>query len=122
VRQQIAELQLLERQLAQVLHRLQTGAPAPHTEGCHCLDSDAPETREPLEHPVPIPWKGETMPASTLEPLTILAPVPFSEHTSAGNRACGCGCGCETALIQLALPQNGIRPTGDQESTLPPQS
>jgi hypothetical protein len=105
-----------------VLHRLQTGSPAPHTEECHCLDSDAPEAREPLEHPVPMPWEGETMPTSTLEPLTILAPAPSSEHTSAGNPGCGCGCGCGTAFIQLVLPQNGIRPTGDQESTRLPRS
>jgi DNA-binding transcriptional MerR regulator len=122
VRQQIAEFQLLERQLAQVLHRLQTGAPAPPTEGCHCLDSDTPEAREPFQHPIPISWKGETMLPATLEPLTILAPAPSSEHTSAGNPGCGCGCGCGASLIQLALPQNGIRPTGDPESTLPPRS
>src|SRR5205823_5356134 len=32
VQQQIAEFQLLERQLAQVLQRLQTGVPTPHTD------------------------------------------------------------------------------------------
>ena len=53
VQQQIAEFQLLERQLAQVLQRLQTAAPTPHTDGCRCLDSDTPEAQEPLQHPLP---------------------------------------------------------------------
>ena len=38
VRQQIAEFQVLERQLAQVVERLQTITTAPHTKGCRCLD------------------------------------------------------------------------------------
>jgi MerR family copper efflux transcriptional regulator len=38
VRQQIVEFQVLERQLAQVLERLQTITTAPHTKGCRCLD------------------------------------------------------------------------------------
>jgi DNA-binding transcriptional MerR regulator len=35
VQQQIAEFQLLERQLAQVLQRLHTLPPSDHTDGCH---------------------------------------------------------------------------------------
>src|SRR6266478_6261202 len=45
VQQQIAEFQLLERQLVQVLQRLQTAAPAPHADGCRCLDSGTPAVR-----------------------------------------------------------------------------
>jgi DNA-binding transcriptional MerR regulator len=122
VRQQIAEFHLLERQLAQVLQRLQTAAPTPHTDGCRCLESDTAEEREPLQHPVPISWKGETMHTSTLEPLTILSPAPSAEQNSAGDAGCGCGCGCGASLTQLALPQDGIRPTGDQASAPLPRS
>jgi DNA-binding transcriptional MerR regulator len=38
VQQQIVEFQELERQLAQVLQRLQTAAGAPDANGCRCLD------------------------------------------------------------------------------------
>jgi len=122
VQQQIAEFQLLERQLAQVLQRLQTAAPAPHADECRCLDSDTSEEQEPLQQPSPIPWKGEAMPTSTLEPFTILAPSPSSEHNGAGDASCGCGCGCGASLTQLALPQDVIRHVGDQESAQPTRS
>ena len=115
VRQQIAEFRLLEQQLAQVLHRLQTAAPAQHTDGCQCLDSDNLEEQEPLQHPSPILRKGKTMPTSTLEPLTMLVPSPLSETNSAGHAHCGCGCGCETSLTQLALPQEDMGHAGDEE-------
>src|SRR5215470_15312560 len=39
VQQQIAEFHVLERQLAQVLLRLQTTAPVSHANGCQCLES-----------------------------------------------------------------------------------
>src|SRR5262249_30647336 len=83
VQQQIAEFHLLERQLAQVLQRLQTTAPASHVDGCRCLDSDAPETQEPFQYPSTIPWKGEAMRTATFEPLTILAPSSSSEENRA---------------------------------------
>jgi hypothetical protein len=118
VQQQIAEFQLLERQLARVLQRLQTAAPAPHAEGCRCLDSDIPEAQEPL-HSSPIPRKGKAMQTSTLEPLTILAPSPSSEQNSTNEAGCGCGCGCGPALTQFTLPQDVIWHTGDEESTQP---
>ena len=34
------------------------------------------------------------MRTSTLEPLTMLAPLPLSETNSAAAEQCGCGCGC----------------------------
>jgi DNA-binding transcriptional MerR regulator len=105
VQQQIAEFQLLERQLVQVLQRLQTAAPAPHADGYRCLDSDISEEHEPLQHPSPIPRKGEAMSTSTLEPLTMLAPSPSSEQNNSVYERCGCGCGCGVSLTQLALPQ-----------------
>jgi DNA-binding transcriptional MerR regulator len=122
VRQQIAEFHLLERQLAQVLHRLQTGAPAPHTDGCRCLDGDTPEEREPRQPPGSISWKGKTMQTSTLEPLTILSPTLSAEQHNAGDTGCGCGCGCGASLTQLDLPYDGRRPTGNQESAPPSRS
>jgi MerR family copper efflux transcriptional regulator len=106
VQQQIAEFQVLERQLAQVLHRLQTAPPTQHTDGCRCLDSDTPVAQEPLQHSAPLSRKGKAMYTSTLEPFTILPPTPLSETNNAGDAQCGCGCGCEVPLIQLALPQD----------------
>ena len=115
VQQQIAEFQLLERQLAQVLHRLQTAAPAHHADGCRCLDSDNPEEQELPQYPAPIPRKGEAMSTSTLEPLTMLAPTPLSETNSAGGEQCGCGCGCGVSLTQLILSQDAMGRRGDAE-------
>jgi hypothetical protein len=111
VQQQIAEFHVLERQLAQVLHRLQTTAPTSHADGCQCLGSEASEAQEP--HTLSIPQKGEAMSTSTLEPLTILPPSALSETTS--DASCGCGCGCGTSLTQLALPQD----TADREKVQP---
>ena len=114
VRQQIAEFQLLERQLAQVLHRLQTTAPTSHAEGCQCLGSGVSEEQE--RHPVSLSQKGETMATSTLEPFTILPPSALSE--TASDESCGCGCGCGSSLTQLALPQD----TTDREKAQPTRS
>ena len=118
VQQQITEFQLLERQLAQVLQRLQTTAPASHADGCQCLGNDTSEAQE--LHPIPISRKGAAMRTSTLEPLTILAPVPLSETASAGDASCGCGCGA--SLPQCTLPQDTIQHTGDHESAEPTRS
>ena len=120
VRQQIAEFQLLERQLAQVLHRLQTSAPTPHADGCRCLDSDTPEAQEPLQEPSRLTWKGQAMRTSTLEPLTMLTPLPLSENNSADDARCGCGCGCGVSLTQLTLPQDTLG-RGDTERAQPTQ-
>ncbi len=122
VQRQIAEFQLLERQLAQVLQRLQTAAPGNHADGCRCLDSDTPEEQEPFQHPLPLQSKGEAMHTSTLEPLTMLALSSLSEHNSAGDEHCGCGCGCEVSLTQLALPQNTMERRRDEERIQPTQS
>jgi DNA-binding transcriptional MerR regulator len=119
VQQQIAECQLLERQLAQVLQRLQTAAPANHADGCRCLDSDTPEAQEPCSHPSSSPRKGKAMRTSTLEPFTILAPSPLSETNNASNVQCGCGCGCEVSLTPLALPQDAMGRLGDVTSAQP---
>src|SRR5215470_14106716 len=66
VQRQITEFQLLERQLVQVLQRLQTAALANHADGCRCLDSDNPEEQELSQSPSPLPQKGQAMPTSTL--------------------------------------------------------
>jgi DNA-binding transcriptional MerR regulator len=111
VQQQIAEFQLLERQLAQVLQRLKTPAPASHADGCQCLGSETSEAQE--LPPVSKRRKGEAMSTSTLEPLTILPPSALSE--TASDASCGCGCGCGETLTQLALPQD----TADREKGQP---
>jgi DNA-binding transcriptional MerR regulator len=121
VQQQIAEFQVLERQLAQVLHRLQTTAPTPHVDGCRCLDSDTPEEQELSQHALPMQSKGAAMSTSTLEPLTMLAPSSLSASNSAGDEQCGCGCGCEISLTQLALPQHASGQRGDLERAQPKQ-
>jgi hypothetical protein len=61
------------------------------------------------------------MRTSTFEPLTILSPSPSSETNGTGDAQCGCGCGCGPALVQLALPQDILRHTGE-ESAQPTQS
>ena len=122
VQRQIAEFQLLERQLAQVLQRLQTAAPGNHADGCRCLDSDTPEAQELFQHSLPLKSKGEAMHTSTLEPLTMLAPSSWFEHNNAGDEHCGCGCGCEVSLTQLALPRDPMERRGDGERAQPTQS
>ncbi len=103
VRQQLAEFQLLERQLTQVLHRLLTGPPSPHADGCQCLADDVPAALE--THPVsPLTSGGHDMNTSqTLESLTVLT-------TPQGP--CGCGCGCDDGLsrTQLIPLQPGSEP------------
>jgi DNA-binding transcriptional MerR regulator len=121
VQQQIGEFQLLERQLAQVLHRLQTTAPTPHVDGCRCLDSDTPEAQEPFQSPSTRTRKGEAMHPATFEPLTMLAPSSSSQPNSAGDEHCGCGCGCGASLTQLALPQHVSGQRGDPEHAQPKQ-
>jgi MerR family mercuric resistance operon transcriptional regulator len=123
VRQQIAEFQLLEQQLTQVLQRLQTTAPASasQADGCQCLGSDTPEDQEPRQNPLPLSRKGDIMRTSALEPLTILAPSPMSEAMSSDEH-CGCGCGCGASLTQFTLSEDAFRPTGDQGSIQPAQS
>jgi hypothetical protein len=121
VQRQIAEFQLLERQLVQVLQRLQTAAPAHHADGCQCLDSDTPETPESLQPLSSITQKGAAMRTSALEPLTILAPSPLSGTNSAGGEQCGCGCGCGVSLAQLTLPQDTRPHRGDTEYAQPIQ-
>ena len=119
VQQQIAEFQLLARQLTLVLQRLQTAPPANHADGCRCLDSDTSEVQEPFQHPSSIPRKGKAMRTSTLEPSTILTPASLSESNS--DEPCECGCGCEVSLTQLALPQNTMGRLGDVTSAPPMQ-
>ena len=116
VRHQIAEFQLLERQLAQVLHQLRTAAPAPHADGCRCLDGDTVEVQDPLPLPSSSMSKGDPMRTSTLEPLTILTSLPLSENNSADHERCDCGCGCEVPLTQLALPQDAMQRRVDATS------
>jgi DNA-binding transcriptional MerR regulator len=122
VQQQIAEFQVLEQQLAQVLQRLQMVAPAYHTDGCRCLDGDIPEAQEPFHHPSPLSRKGKAMHTSTLEPLTILASSPLIETNHTSEEQCGCGCGCAVSLTPLALPQDALGHTGDGANPQPKHS
>jgi hypothetical protein len=121
VQRQIAECQLLERQLAQVLHRLQTTAPTSHVDGCRCLDTEPPEAQELFQYPSTKIWKGEAMHTATFEPLTMLASSSSSEPNSAADEHCGCGCGCGASLTQLALPQNASEQRGDPARAQPKQ-
>ena len=115
VQRQIAEFQLLERQLAQVLQRLQTAVPAHHADGCRCLDSNTPEEQALPQDHSPLPRKGEAMSTSTLEPLTMLALSSSADKDSASDEHCSCGCGCGVPLTQLVLPQDTIGRIGEAE-------
>jgi DNA-binding transcriptional MerR regulator len=87
VRQQVAECQLLEQQLAQVLQRLLTLPPSEHTDGCRCLEIDVPAVPGTAQQPSPFTSGGYAMSTpTTLESLTELS-------TTKGS--CGCGCGCD---------------------------
>jgi len=87
VRQQIAEFQLLEQQLVQVLPRLLTLPPADHTAGCQCLEIDVPAAPGTVQQSSPHTLGGQDMSTpTTLESLTELS-------TTKG--ICGCGCGCD---------------------------
>jgi DNA-binding transcriptional MerR regulator len=109
VQQQIAEFQLLERQLAQVLQRLRTSPPSDHTDGCQCLEVDTPVAEGTSQQPSPSTRAGETMSTpTTLESFTLLM------TTTHGH--CGCGCGCEDFhLLQLAPPPPRTVPTQEEE-------
>ena len=105
VRQQIAEFQLLERQLTQVLHRLLTGPSSPHAYGCQCLADEAPAAPEPHPLSPPLPFGGHNMNTSeTLESLTVLTTMP--------QGPCGCGCGCEDGLSLTQLIP--LQPSSEQ--------
>ncbi len=121
VQRQIADFQLLERQLTQILQRLGTAAPANNSDGCGCLDIDNPEGQAPLQHLSPLTTKGEAMRTSALEPLTILAPSPFTRESPSDNGICGCGCGCGLPLTQLSPPPGVPERTGDEEREPPQQ-
>jgi DNA-binding transcriptional MerR regulator len=96
VRQQIAEFQLLERQLTQVLHRLLTGPPSPHADGCQCLADDGPAAPETYHWSPPLTSGGHDMNTTqTLESLTVL--------TTTTQGPCGCGCGCDDGLSLTQL-------------------
>jgi DNA-binding transcriptional MerR regulator len=105
VRQQIAELQLLERQLTQVLRRLLTRPPSSHADGCQCLADEAPAAPEPHPLSPPLPFGGHNMNTSeTLESLTVLTTMP--------QGPCGCGCGCEDGLSLTQLIP--LQPSSEQ--------
>jgi DNA-binding transcriptional MerR regulator len=96
VRQQIAEFQLLERQLTQVLHRLLTAPPSPHADGCQCLADDGPAAPETDPLSPPLIYGGHHMDTvQTLESLTVLTTTP--------QGPCGCGCGCEDGVSRTQL-------------------
>jgi len=112
VQQQIAKFRVLERQLAQVLQRLQAPASTSHADEGQCLGNDTLEAQE--LHPISLRREGETMATSTLESFTILA----SETTDSGEASCGCGCGCGVSVTQLALSQDAV----DGEEARPTRS
>jgi DNA-binding transcriptional MerR regulator len=96
VRQQIAELQLLERQLTQVLRRLLTGPPSPHADGCQCLVDEVPAAPETHHWSPPLTFGGDDVDtAQTLESLTRLTTTPQGR--------CACGCGCDDGLSLTPL-------------------
>jgi MerR family copper efflux transcriptional regulator len=109
LRQQIAELQLLERQLTQVAYRLVTAPPSPHADGCQCLADDGPVAPEIPHLSLPHIDGGHDMNTSqTLESLTVLTTTP--------QGPCGCGCGCEDGWSRTQLIP--LHPSSDQEEAV----
>jgi DNA-binding transcriptional MerR regulator len=85
VRQQIAEFQLLEQQLAQVLLRLLTVPPSSHAEGCRCLGTDVPAAQGIPQPPLVRTRRREEMSTpNTFESLTLLITMT--------QGSCGCSC------------------------------
>jgi DNA-binding transcriptional MerR regulator len=109
VQQQIAEFQLLEWQLAQVLQRLRTSLPSDHTDSCQCLEVDAPVAEGTSQQLPPFARQGEHMSTpTTLENFTLL--------TTTTHGHCGCGCGCEDFhLLQLMPPSPRTVPAAEEE-------
>lgn len=116
VRAQVVEFQLLEQQLAQVLHRLLTVPPSNHTEGCRCLEIEAPAVQGTAQQPPPLTCGGEDMSASnTLESLTLL--------TTPTKGSCGCGCSCDDfPFAQLVPLQPSTVRAGEEERVRPQES
>ena len=116
VRQQIADCQLLEQQLEQVLQRLQTMPPTELAEDCRCLESQAmPTAQWTPQPPSTHTLEGVDMSAHhTMESLTRL--VTTNDGHSDCGCGCGCGCGCngELSLIQLLLPQSVVVAVGEE--------
>ena len=117
VRQQLAEFQLLERQLAQVLQRLLTVPPASHAEGCRCLETEAVAPGTP-QQPPPFTLGGEDMSTpNTLESFTLLS-LPT-------QGSCGCGCGCDDdgfllrSVVVMLPSANEAEPDTLEEATRP---
>jgi DNA-binding transcriptional MerR regulator len=104
VQQQIAEFQLLQQQLEQLVHRLQTAPLSDHAEGCRCLELEAVAAEQGrLRQPSPAAVEEEAVDTRhTLEPLTLLT------ATTCGDGSCGCGCG--VSLVELSLPAPAAPP------------
>jgi DNA-binding transcriptional MerR regulator len=88
VREQIADFQVLEQQLEQVLQRLRTIPSAKHSEACHCLDGSTTPVSQQTPHQPPTRTRGgaDMNSHSTIEAMTRLA--------VARNGDCDCGCSC----------------------------
>jgi len=100
VKHQIAEFLILQQQLEQVVHRLQTFPLSDHAESCQCLNVDAAPKQEGSQQPCTSALGGETMDTQqTLDTLTIL---PTTSCCDGGH--CDCGCGCD--VVQWSLPSS----------------
>ena len=98
VRQQIAELQLLQQQLGQVEQQLLTSLPVASDKDCQCLEFDAAPPQEVLpQRSTPTLGEESMHTPRSIETLTIL-PTTSGCH----DEHCGCGCGC--AVVELSVP------------------
>ena len=107
LQQQIAEFQLLEQQLMQVLQRLRTIPPSDHADGRRCLEVDAAAGQGTPQQSPPRMFEGEAMSTpTTLEAFTLLKT----------QGSCDCGCGCnDFPLVQLTpLQPSPVREEGRQ--------
>ncbi len=110
VRQRMAEFQLLQLQLEQVLHRLSTAAPSNPAEGCQCLEQDVASSIQ--ESP---PSCTSTLGEKTMDTRNTLESYTIIGATDRHDGHCGCGCGCEFPITPSPGPQDALASLRDEE-------
>jgi DNA-binding transcriptional MerR regulator len=86
LREQIADLRVLEQQLEQALQRLRTGPPARSSEACPCLGAASPASEPKRPRSLGRARGGPMNGDSTMAAMTRL--------TAARDGECDCGCNC----------------------------
>lgn len=102
VQHQIAEFQLLQQQLEQVMHQLLTAPPPDDAEDCQCLDGDSAPQPDGSQESCTSALGERTMDTQqTLETSTVLPTT--SSCCDDGGCGCSCGCGCGSDVVYLPV-------------------